>query len=87
MLTVIDLDALLVDAGAMLDEWEQEFQQNFNSPLMEASMVEAMLEIPPEDQEALRASDPELYDRLNRQVQRMKTMFAKGVGDGKDQTY
>lgn len=78
MLSVLDLDALLIEAEATVAEWEQEFQENFNQPLMEAALVASLLEMPPEMAAAFKQSDPELFEKLNEQIHRMKGMVKDG---------
>ena len=78
MITVIDLDAIEMDAKAKMLGWEAEFAESYYRPLIQAQMLQAFLEMTSDVREQLRQSDKELFDQLNKQANRL----AGGLKDG-----
>lgn len=71
-LTTIDLDAAFALGQAQAQEWEQEFQLNWNGPLIEAQAVQMYLSLPPGDRAMLKQADPELAARLEMRVKELQ---------------
>ena len=78
MLNIIDLQEIDIGAQAQVAELEQEFQERFNAPLIEAALVMAVLENP-ELKAQLKKEDPQQYARVARAIKRMQDI-ARGGG-------
>jgi hypothetical protein len=48
MLTVIDIDEATIEAEAVAQQWEREFQSAFTRPLQVMQATMSMLAVPPE---------------------------------------
>lgn len=79
MLNVIDLQEIDIGAQAQVAELEQEFQERFNAPLIEAALVMAVLENP-ELKAQLKKDDSQQYARVARAIKRMQ-QIARGGGE------
>lgn len=64
-LTIVDMDAAFIRAQAMTGAWEAEFEAQWNGPLIMAEATQAFLGLPDQERQALKQSDPELYDQLH----------------------
>lgn len=72
MLTVTDVDAIMLEGLDKLEEWEREFQSNFNSPLVQAALVKGLLELGPGAALGYKEKQPKKFEQLNRQIGRMQ---------------
>ncbi len=71
MNTVVDLDAAFVEALAAADEWEAEFQKEFTAPARLVAATLQFLAAPEVERQALKHSDPELYQQVKANVDQL----------------
>lgn len=72
MITVVDIDVLFFDASAEVEMWAQEFEAQWNQPLLMAAMAQELLTMPPEVQDSYREMDPRQFEQINKQIRRLK---------------
>jgi len=76
MLTITDIDAAFVEAEAKVAEWWDEFERQFNRPIIVAESMKQLLQMRPEQAQAFMDANPDLFGSLNKRIKRMKGMVS-----------
>ncbi len=76
MLTIADLDNIMLTSKDTLAEWEREFELAFSRPLIVAQMTQEMLTMTEAERELVRQADPELYAAASAQVKRLQGLVS-----------
>ncbi len=74
MLTTIDVDEAALEAEAIAQDWEAEFQRAFQAPLILARSLQAMLALPAE-MRPLVQGDPKRLARVGQRLERMRRTY------------
>jgi hypothetical protein len=72
MLTITDIDAAFVEAEAQVAEWWDEFERQFNRPVIVAESMKQLLQMPPEQAQAFMDANPDLFGALNKKINRLR---------------
>jgi hypothetical protein len=74
-LTAIDLEETGVEARAVVERWEAEFQERFHEPELMAQRVMQALVMTTEQRAELKQQDPQMYARIESHVKRMRRLL------------
>jgi len=74
-LTFVDIDEAGLEARAVTEQWEAEFQERFHEPEIMAQRVMQALMMSPEERKVLKAQDPQMFERVEGQVKRMRRLI------------
>jgi hypothetical protein len=59
--TVIDAMDAILGGQAQAQEFQHDFLEQWNAPLIKSQMKMAWMQMPPEQKDALKKSNPEMY--------------------------
>lgn len=71
MKTIVDMDAAFLKVRIETEKWEQEFNQAFYMPLIQAQATQQFLSLPAADRDRLKQIDPALHAELTANVKHL----------------
>lgn len=74
MLTIVDLDAAFMEAEATVEQWEIEFLQQYNRPLLQADMIQRVLTMTLVDVGQFSRDNPAEFEQARKVIARLRKM-------------
>jgi hypothetical protein len=77
-LTIIDLDQAWLEGQERARQYQAAWEAAWRGPIIMAERVQEILTATPQEVEALRAEDPELFEKLNVRIKQLRKRLNYG---------